>query len=53
MTEEQPAELPGNIIFDPNNPPNLEDLPELPEGYVWGITVTADIEVVHPDGTKD
>jgi len=45
------ADLPADIPFDPDSPP--DELPELPEGYVWGVAVTADAEVVHPDGTKD
>jgi len=26
-------------------------LPELPEGRVWGLVITADVDVIHPDGS--
>lgn len=38
------TELPEPVQFDPANPPDV--LPELPDGYVWGLTATADGEVV-------
>lgn len=44
------VDLPGDIILDENT--NLDELPELPEGYVWGFKVTADAEVIKADGTK-
>lgn len=45
------TELPADIDLDPDNPP--DELPELPPGYVWGLKITAEAEVVHPDGSKD
>lgn len=43
--------LPDDIIFDPANPPDPEDLPELPEGFRWEIQIRADADVIHEDGT--
>lgn len=40
-------DLPDDVVFDPDSPP-LE-LPELPPGYVWGLTVTAEAEVIKAD----
>jgi hypothetical protein len=37
-------DLPLDIPFDPEQPPDT--LPELPPGYTWGLTVTAEAEVV-------
>jgi len=44
-------ELPADVQIDPANPPT--ELPELPDGYVWALKITADAEVVHADGSKD
>jgi hypothetical protein len=38
------AELPADVEFDPENPP--AELPELPEGYTWGLKITASAEVI-------
>jgi hypothetical protein len=38
------SDLPDDIPYDPDNPPS--DLPDLPPGYVWGVKVTAEAEVV-------
>lgn len=38
------AELPPDIIIDPDNPPT--ELPDLPDGFVWGFKVTAEAEVI-------
>jgi len=37
-------DLPPNVVFDPENPP--DELPELPDGYVWGLQITAEAEVI-------
>lgn len=37
-------ELPADIEVDPENMP--DELPELPPGYVWGLKVTAEAEVI-------
>lgn len=47
------TDLPDDIDFDPANPPTESELPALPEGYVWAVKITAEAEVIHPDGTKD
>jgi hypothetical protein len=36
--------LPGDVPFDPENPPDV--LPPLPEGFRWGLKVTAEAEVI-------
>lgn len=36
--------LPEDVAFDPGNPPDA--LPPLPEGFTWGLTVTAEAEVI-------
>lgn len=46
---ETPPELPGDIILDETT--DLDNLPELPPGYVWGLKFTADAEVVRADGS--
>lgn len=38
------ADFPPDVPLDPENPP--EGLPELPAGFVWGLKVTAEAEVV-------
>lgn len=38
------TDLPADVEFDPKDPPG--DLPELPEGFVWGLKVTASAEVI-------
>jgi hypothetical protein len=43
--------LPADIVFDPANPP--DELLSLPPGYTWELKITAEAEVVHPDGTKN
>lgn len=45
------SELPEDIVFDPNDPTALDDLPELPEGMVWAVRITAEADVIHADGT--
>lgn len=47
------AELPADIVIDPANPPPEDELPELPPGYVWGLKITADAEVIKADVTKE
>ena len=42
-------DLPEDIVLDENT--NLDELPELPPGYVWGLKITAEAEVIRPDGT--
>lgn len=42
-------DLPEDI--DLADPP--AELPPLPDGYVWALKITANAEVIHPDGTKD
>lgn len=37
-------DLPADITFDPDNPP--DELPPLPPGYVWGLKITAEAEVI-------
>lgn len=37
-------DLPSDVPFDLSAPP--DSLPELPPGYVWGLSVTAEAEVV-------
>jgi hypothetical protein len=44
-------ELPDPVPFDPANPPTLEELPELPDGYKWEVKISADADVIHEDGT--
>jgi hypothetical protein len=44
--------LPPAQPFDPDNPP--ADLPPLPDGYVWGLTITAEAEVIPgPDPAEE
>lgn len=38
--------LPSDIEFDPENPPAEAELPELPDGFVWGLKITAEAEVI-------
>jgi len=45
------TEVPEPIPFDPDNPPADGELPELPLGMHWELRITAEAEVVHPDGT--
>jgi hypothetical protein len=28
-----------------------DELPELPDGYRWELQITAETEIIHPDGT--
>ena len=44
-------ELPQDIVFDPDNPP--AGLPPLPEGFVWGLKVTAEAEVIPASQVKE
>jgi hypothetical protein len=44
-------DLPPDIVFDPANPP--AELPDLPDGYVWGIAITAEAEVVKAADVKE
>lgn len=48
--DNKPA-LPPDIPFDPENPPDLDDLPALPDGMEWAIKIEAAADVVHADGT--
>lgn len=43
--------LPTDIQFDPANPP--DELPPLPDGFVWGLKVTAEAEVVKAADIKE
>lgn len=45
------TDLPDDIAFDPDNPPDMDGLPELPDGYIWAVKITASADVVHADGT--
>jgi len=38
------VDTPGDVPFDPNSPPDT--LPDLPPGYVWGLKITAEAEVI-------
>lgn len=38
------TDLPEPVPLDPDNPP--ADLPSLPGGYVWGLKITAEAEVI-------
>lgn len=40
------TELPADQPMD--TPP--DELPDLPDGWVWGLKITADAEVIGPDG---
>lgn len=44
-------ELPQDVEFDPENPPDT--LPQLPPGFVWGLKVTAEAEVVKAADLKE
>lgn len=44
-------DLPADITFDPKNPP--AELPELPDGFVWGIAITAEAEVIKAADVKE
>ncbi|SEF34394.1 hypothetical protein SAMN05421837_107365 [Amycolatopsis pretoriensis] len=37
-------DLPPDIPIDPDAPPGA--LPDLPPGYVWGLKITAEAEVI-------
>lgn len=43
--------LPPDIPFDPSNPPG--ELPPLPDGFVWGLKVTAEAEVIKAADIKE
>lgn len=43
--------LPADVPFDPNSPPG--ELPELPPGFVWGLKVTAEAEVIKAADLKE
>jgi hypothetical protein len=45
------SELPQDIKFDPANPP--EALPPLPDGFTWGLKVTAEAEVIPASQNKE
>lgn len=46
--------LPPSQPFDPESPPAEADLPPLPDGYVWGLKITADAEVIPgPDPSEE
>lgn len=38
------TDLPQPVPLDPGSPP--DELPTLPEGYVWGLKITAEAEVI-------
>lgn len=44
-------DLPADIPFDPADLP--AELPELPDGYVWGIAITAEAEVIKAADVKE
>jgi len=46
----EPSELPGDVVLDENT--KMDELPELPPGYVWGLKFIAEAEVIKADGTK-
>jgi hypothetical protein len=42
----------GAAEWKPGDPlPTEGPLPELPDGWVWGYEITAEAEVIHPDGS--
>lgn len=43
--------LPMDVPFDPENPPDA--LPDLPPGFVWGLKVTAEAEVIKAADLKE
>lgn len=45
------VDLPPDVPFDPESPPDA--LPDLPPGYVWGLTVTAEAEVIKAVAQKE
>lgn len=45
------TDLPSDVEFDPENPP--AGLPPLPDGFVWGLKVTASAEVVKAADIKE
>lgn len=45
------SDLPPDVAFDPSNPPGA--LPPLPEGFTWGLKVTAEAEVVKAPQNMD
>lgn len=45
------SKLPEDIVFDPANPPDPDDLPALPDGMTWAIKIEAAADVLHADGT--
>ena len=46
MTDREP-DLPEPVTVREGETP---DLPDLPSGYVWEMKITADAEVIGPDG---
>lgn len=44
-------ELPEDVAFDPKNPPSA--LPPLPDGFTWGLKVTAEAEVIKASPNTD
>jgi hypothetical protein len=45
------VKLPADVPFDPDDPQDA--LPDLPEGFVWGLKVTATADVVpNPHGAE-
>ena len=49
MEVNETPQLPDDIVLDENT--DLDNLPELPPGYVWGLKFIAEAEVVRADGT--
>jgi hypothetical protein len=45
------SDVPQPVPYDPANPD--AELPELPPGWRYEITVTAEADVIHADGTKN
>lgn len=45
------SELPQDIVLDPENPPAA--LPPLPDGFTWGLKVTAEAEVIPASQSKE
>lgn len=45
------VELPSDVQIDPDNLPDA--LPDLPPGYVWGLKITAEAEVIKANAEQE
>jgi hypothetical protein len=52
MSDRDIEQIADAVEWKPGDPLPAE-LPELPDGFVWGYEITAEAEVVHADGSKE